>query len=203
MQWAGWRSRQESCWDGLWKNLRPNRSPQHSFQKQNPNKTSLDSWSDLIYSPANFMKAGELVTQSIAACRAVLWPKWLWWGGAGSESCSELLCSTKLCFRRSLVHLSFISSVHSHHLQLCHMPCVSCNFPVPREGGRWLHYYIQPQLHHFSWVQRRAQPQFVRNTMVFFSLLHFRPRRVCAFHSPVPEPLVSSQLPSQQTAELF
>lgn len=59
---------------GLWKNFRPNRNPQHTFLKQNPNKTSLDSWPDLISSPASFMKAGELVTQSMAACRAVLHP---------------------------------------------------------------------------------------------------------------------------------
>lgn len=40
------------------------------------------------------MKAGELVTQGVAACRAVLQPQ-------RSESGSELLCSTKLCFRRA------------------------------------------------------------------------------------------------------
>jgi len=40
----------------LWKNFKPDRNPWHTFQKQNPKKTSLASWSDL--SPfASIMKS--------------------------------------------------------------------------------------------------------------------------------------------------
>lgn len=133
------------------KSFRPSSNPQHTFQKQNPNKISLYSWSGLISPPASSMKAGELVTQPAAPAEPSRSPsgRARWGGGAGSESRPELLRSPELCFGRSPVHLSLASSACPHHLQLCQMPCTGCNLcPVPREGGRELHYYIQTRLHH-------------------------------------------------------